>query len=361
MTLENQLDIPDYVDGGADISSPGFVTTRTAAAISLDLFPGSFHRGTKLRAINLLLTYPEGCSAHCAYCGLQREREFSRDSFIRVDWPTFKLDDVIQQVNTDGVADHVERVCVSMITHERAFEDTLAVAQQFDEETDLLISGLITPTMLDGKQDLKKLKDAGVDMAGIAVDAATRELFERRRGAGVDAPHDWDHYWETIEQSAEVFGDYKTSVHLVVGLGETEEEMIRTIQRVHDARGQPHLFSFYPEPGSQMDGARRPSISKYHRIQLARQLIAEEHARAKDMEYDDEGRVTGYGAPRDVLNRVIDDGQAFMTQGCPGGSCDNACNRPYGNERPSEHLRNFPFRPDEDDVEEIRNYLARNE
>ena len=41
-----------------------------------------------------------------------------------------------------------------------------------------------------------------------------------------------------------------------------------------------------------------------------------------------------------------------MTTGCPG------CNRPYANETPSQAaeglLRNYPFRPTEDDVALIR-------
>jgi biotin synthase len=41
-----------------------------AAAMTLGYEPGVFFRGARLHCINLLLTYPEGCRARCAYCGL---------------------------------------------------------------------------------------------------------------------------------------------------------------------------------------------------------------------------------------------------------------------------------------------------
>ena len=46
-----------------------------------------------------------------------------------------------------------------------------------------------------------------------------------------------------------------------------------------------------------------------------------------------------------------------MTSGCPGRDGKVACNRPYGNERPSGPIRNFPFKPEPEDIEEIKNQL----
>jgi biotin synthase len=62
-----------------------------AAAMTLGYKPGLFYRDARLYCINLLLTYPEGCGARCAYCGLSAERPKTDEgkSFIRVQWPTF--------------------------------------------------------------------------------------------------------------------------------------------------------------------------------------------------------------------------------------------------------------------------------
>ena len=75
--------------------SPDYVQMSTAAAITLGVMPGKMHRCSCTRCLNLLLTYPEGCRANCAYCGLARHREAERDyadrNFIRVDWPAVPM------------------------------------------------------------------------------------------------------------------------------------------------------------------------------------------------------------------------------------------------------------------------------
>ena len=69
--------------------SPEFVRLSTAAAITLGLSPGRMYRVDCTHCLNLLLTYPEGCRANCAYCGLAREAagEAGARAFIRVEWP----------------------------------------------------------------------------------------------------------------------------------------------------------------------------------------------------------------------------------------------------------------------------------
>ena len=82
---------PDYHVKTPEMRSPDYVQMSTAAAITLGLIPGKMHRTACTHCLNLLVTYPEGCRANCAYCGLARHREEARDyadrNFIRVDWP----------------------------------------------------------------------------------------------------------------------------------------------------------------------------------------------------------------------------------------------------------------------------------
>ena len=54
-------------------SSPDQVRLSLAAALTLGLAEGRFYRNARLGCINLLLTYPGGCKANCAFCGLARE------------------------------------------------------------------------------------------------------------------------------------------------------------------------------------------------------------------------------------------------------------------------------------------------
>ena len=49
------------------------------STITLGVMGGYMHRTSCTRCLNLLLTYPEGCRANCAYCGLARHREADRN------------------------------------------------------------------------------------------------------------------------------------------------------------------------------------------------------------------------------------------------------------------------------------------
>lgn len=329
--------------------SPQFVRLSQAAAMTLDLFPGSFHRDAKLHCINILLTYSEGCSANCAYCGLANKRpgEYEEKSFIRVSWPLHETQDVAKRISER--LDVVKRVCISMITRRKSVEDTATIARLIRSKSNVPISYLISPTVvLDS--DLQMLKDAGADKIGIAIDAATPELFDFHRGEGVAGPHKWDRYWKCFEAGIKVFGRGNVGSHFVVGLGETEHQMISSIQRIKDMGGETHLFSFYPEENSGLKSHPRPSIPTYRRVQMARHLIDTGASNIGLMKFDAQGRITDFGADIKPHVRI---GIPFMTSGCVGEDGVVACNRPFANERPSEEFRNFPFIPTDAELDLI--------
>jgi len=329
--------------------SPEYIQTSLAASLTLGLQQGSFHRNAKLKGLNLLLHYEEGCLGRCHFCGLSRSRrEGPRGkTFIRVDWPIYTLREIIEK---SKMKDQIHRVCISMITHPKALEDTLYITKRLKEETDLPISVLVAPTLICDHNSLGAMKNAGADRVGIAIDAATLELFDRLRGKGVEGPHRWDHYWDVVRMAVGVFGKFHVGIHLIVGLGETEKEMVETIQKGQEMGAYTHLFSFYPEKGSPMENHSPPPISQYRRVQLARWIINESLGSLNQMKFDETGRLVDFGME---VTPLIHTGEPFMTSGCPGRDGKVACNRPYGNERPSAPIRNFPFMPEPQDIEEI--------
>lgn len=337
-------------------SSPEHVRLSLAAAMTLDLAPGLFYRNARLGCINILLTYPDGCRANCAYCGLSkgREGEYGEKSFIRVAWDTYRLDEVIDRMVER--AGRFERACVSMVTHPRARADMIEVVERIRARSDVLISVLITPTVLD-RSDLLAYRERGADRVGIAIDAAREDIFADMRGPGVRGPHRWSRYWEFFGEAVDVFGDGMVGSHFIVGLGETEREMANAIQAIRDLGGVTHLFSFFAEPETRLTDLPQPPMGQYRRMQLARHLIDEGVARAEDFEYDAAGAVTSFGLSDEELDRVIASGTPFMTSGCPGSDGAVACNRPYANSLPGPSIRNFPFRPDEEDLARVRSEL----
>jgi len=228
----------------------------------------------------------------------------------------------------------------------------LTICRRVVDETGKAVSTLVAPTLID-RNDLEAMKDAGAERIGVAIDAATKEIFDRLRGKGVDGPHRWDRYWSTYEQSLEVFGEGMAGVHLICGLGEAEQELVSAISRAKLMGGFTHLFSFFPERGSVMERHPVPSIGAYRRIQLARWLIDNGRSSLELMEFDPMGRIREFGLSEAELAEAIATGTAFETSGCPGPNGKVACNRPYGNEKPGPSIRNFPFSPDEEDLQRI--------
>jgi biotin synthase len=160
--------------------SPEYIRTSTAAAITMGKLPGRFLRQARLYCINLLLTYDEGCAANCAYCGLSDNREAeescSEQSFIRVEWPTLPLNEVISSIPRKNCS-HVERVCISMITNGRSLKDTINTTESLKKVTDN-ISVLITPTIVN-KEWLSDLKKAGADMIGARAENQYPSLYSK--------------------------------------------------------------------------------------------------------------------------------------------------------------------------------------
>lgn len=344
--------------------SPDFVQISTAAAITLGIMTGKMHRCGCTRCLNLLLTYPEGCRANCAYCGLARHREADRDyadrNFIRVDWPAVPLEQVVEIVARDGDNTPFHRMCISMITHPRSDDDTVTVLKTWTSRIDpasLPVSILSNPTTM-GRRDVQQLKDLGADIFTVALDAATPDIFDRTRGKGVSSPHSWQKYWEILEEARDIFGSEKFGAHIIVGMGESEYDVLQLVQRLVDMGGHSHLFCFYPENGSLMDHLPATPRDQWRRVQLARYLIDYGGVRVDHMRFDEEGRVTCFGIPQCELQDIIAKGTAFRTSGCPGKEANDvsACDRPYGDSPPS-NVASYPFAPQSVDIRKIRHQI----
>ena len=334
--------------------SPEYLRMSLAAAMTLDFKQGLFYRNAKLHCINLLLTYEEGCSARCSYCGLSNKRPgaYADKSFIRVSWPSYSLNEIIARIKDRP--NRVKRVCISMVTRKRAIQDTIDICTKIRTEISTVpVSLLISPTVVS-KEDLINFKKSGADKIGVAVDLATPELFDKYRGKNVGGPHKWERYWECYAEAIDIFGIGNVGTHLMTGMGETEKEMVTTMQKTKDMGGDTHLFSFFPENESTMSDFPQPPMDQYRRIQLARYLIDYNISSMGKMTFDNDGKILDFGLPTQKVNEIIELGTPFCTSGCVGSDGIVACNRPYGNSKPGPDIRNYPFQPDERDILRIK-------
>lgn len=337
--------------------SPEYARSSTATAMSLGLTPGRFYRGAKNRCANLLIHHHEGCAANCAYCGLNKKRSGSYDkkSFIMVQWPLFSMDTIVEAINSGP--SYVKRTCISMITNGRCPRDTITMTKRLKKETRIPISLLISPTVLK-VDDLREMKESGADMIGVAIDLATPDLFDLYRGSGVSGPHTWKKYWQTVADGLEIFGERKVGIHLMVGMGETEEQMVSTMERAWKMGSVNHLFSFFAEPGSPLENRPQPPWPTYLRIQLARFLLEERSVPASAMSFDHKGRIIDFGLPGEEIMEIINLGTPFMTAGCLDEDGEVACNRPFGNCLPGEKQWNYPYLPNQEELTLIKEHIS---
>ena len=329
--------------------SPDYAKMSHATAISLGLMHNRMYRGAVNRCVNLLVHYPEGCSANCAYCGLAKKRPgtYQEKSFIHVDWPLFSMPEIIDAIN--GAPGYVKRTCISMITNGKCKPHTLVMARQLTEATKLPVSILTSPTILE-KDFLQEARRCGADKIGVALDLATSDLFEKYRGKGVSGPHRWEKYWQFMGDALSVFGQRNVGAHLMVGMGETEREMINLMDRLWQMGVDNHLFSFFAEEGSSLGNMPQPPWSTYLRIQLARYLIENEISSFDQMSFDEKASVTDFGVAPERMETIIHSGIPFMTTGCLDDNGEVACNRPFGNCLPDVQQWNYPYPPNREEI-----------
>lgn len=353
---------PDGPSADTGTTSPEWVRISGASAIALRFRSGRFSRPFDFGGINLLLNYDDGCRSDCSYCGLARTRPgaYEDKSFIRVDWPLVSTGDLVDRMAAQQ--ETLTRLCISMVTHPFAYRDTCEITRRIRAKVRTPLSILVAPPTLNRRR-IEELHALGVDMIGIGLDAATEDLFRRHRtdvpagGAGLN----WSKYWSVVADSREVFGPWKINCHVLVGLGETDVDLVDLFVRLRDQQVFSYLFCFNPEPDSRLGRSEKSALRRWRRIQLIKHLIESEGLGGDEVGFDRDGTLVHLRGDESTVRGAVESGLPFMTNGCPGEQGEPGCTRPYGSYRPSEPFRDFPFQLDAADLRQVDRELALHE
>lgn len=324
---------------------PEKIRVSVGSAIVLGLMHGKLD--AEPTTIYLLTHHPGKCLANCGFCPQAKASKSRADMLARVTWPTFPTEQVMSRIETVVREPNEKRVCIQALNYPKVFNDVFALANEIRLRADVSLSVSCQPF---NTAQMKLLEEVGVDRISIALDAATKELFEKVKGALTSGPYRWETQRETLLKAVQVFGKNRVYTHLVVGLGETEKEIIQTIQWCADFGVYPSLFAFTPIPGTALEALPQPSVATYRRVQLAHHLIVHGKTRCENMKFDEDERLIDHGVSKRLLQRIVETGTPFLTSGCPG------CNRPYYNERPGGPLYNYPRQPLPDEIREIKEH-----
>jgi len=330
------------------ISVPERVRVSYGSAILLGLIEGA--SAVDPTTVYLLTYYAGRCTANCAFCPQSRGSTSRSDRLSRVIWPEFKTEEVSERLMDSRLAGRVRRICIQSLNYNRMFEDVLGLVGLLKERLEVPISVSVKPL---GLIQLEQLKRLGVDRVSIPLDCANSEIFRLVKGTGTGGPYSWESHWRGLEDALQVFGRGRVSTHIIVGLGETDQDLAKIFQRLTDLGIFPGLFAFTPIPGTPLARSARPSLSRYRRIQLLHFLITRKTVRYENLTFTGRGELTDFGVPRRKLEETIRGGLPFLTSGCPG------CNRPFYNERPGGPIYNFPRPIKKEEISEIEEVLLR--
>lgn len=267
------------------------------------------------------------CVMNCAFCAQARESAGDGSTLSRVTWPAYGMREVIRALKRAEQRDVVQRVCLQVTAGQESYDEALRVIRRLHRSVFLPLSVAILPANIS---QVAELLEAGVDAIGFGLDAASEHVFRVFKG------QHWEHMLQVIEQTGQRFPGVG-SVHLIVGLGESEREMVERMMWVCDLGLRVGLFAFTPVRGTKMADLTQPPLGYYRRMQVARWLIVNHHARATHFTYLDNGTLTGIRMVG--WQDRVSDGRAFHTAGCP------ACNRPFYNERPGGTIYNYAQPP----------------
>lgn len=311
-------------------NSPQLIRVSSGSAIALRLMEGRLQ--VKPETLYLLTHHPDGCLANCAFCPQARRNRGESNHLSRVTWPVFSYQDVLASIERTS-AGGAKRICVQTVNQIGIFDDVVSIVEDTHSQSGLPISVSTHPLT---EEQLPRLVNAGAERIGIPLDAATEETFARVKGEGVHGPYTWADHLQSLEAAVRVLGRGRVTTHLIVGLEESDRDLVKTAQMVFDMGVYPALFAFTPVPGTPLEGVSQPPLQRYRRIQLATYLVTHRLARVEDMTFEESGSLASLGVASEDLDRIASSGEPFRTTGCSN------CNRPFYNERPSGPLYNYP-------------------
>ncbi len=301
------------------------------SAVELGLVEGKL--AARPRTAYLLLGMG-ACRGRCAFC--PQSALGGQELIARVSWPQFSPDSVLEAL---CASTSIERVCFQCQDEETAKDRLPILVGRVSTWHPVSVS--MPPWEADF---MAELKVAGAERLTIPMDCASPGLFRAVKGRGMEEN------LRALGNAVGIFGRGMVGTHLIVGLGETEEEVVSLLGRLLSMGVKPSLFALTPVKGTLMEWKSPPPLPSYRRLQLALFSMEELGAKPEGFAFGG-GRLKSFPTGRTALEAAVKSGKPFETRGCPG------CNRPFFNERVSGPLFNFPYPPSPEEVKTIEEDL----
>jgi biotin synthase-related radical SAM superfamily protein len=290
--------------------------------------------------------YPGRCKADCGFCAQARSSCASSENIARGWYPERDTKEIVVRLGKAYKHNLLKRACIQTMNYENMLDDLSYLIKEIRKESDIPISVSVFPLE---REQLQQIKKAGANNLVIPLDACTQKIFDAIKGEKAGCDYRWNTHLAGLSEAVSIYGKQGVGTHLIIGLGETEEEAVSTIQMLAYMGVHTALFAYTPIEGVKIK-RKPPEIGPYRRIQLATHLIANRLSDCAKMDFF-EGKIIDYGITDEMEGAIIESGEPFMTMGCED------CNRPFSTESPAGIIYNYPRKPTEKEIEKIKEEL----
>lgn len=251
------------------------------------------------------------CKGNCLYC-------YQKNGYLaRIKWPSYNLEKIKENMADMVNMAKAERICIQSLYGDEYMNDLLYFVKEM-KKFNIPISASINAI---DREKMKILKETGVERVGIGLDCSSPEIFEKWKR---NVPS-WNEYMDAVKNAKEIFGS--ATCHLIVGLGESDEEAIKIMEKMAKMKVKIALFPYSRGNETVI------SLPRYRALQIAHHIIEE-----------GKGKILFEGGKIAEMVTSFPE-KAFYTTGCP------YCNRPFYNERVSK-IYNYPYKIDKNVIEE---------
>ena len=132
----------------------------------------------------------------------QGEAKSNSRLLSRVIWPAFQTPEVISALDIAVAKKKISRVCIQALNYPQVFGDLEALVKEIKHHVSVAVSVSCQPQT---PQNIHRLKQAGTDRLGIALDAATEALFNKVKGQEVGGCYVWENQFRLFSEAPHSF------------------------------------------------------------------------------------------------------------------------------------------------------------
>lgn len=272
--------------------------------------------GPSLKMRTIYTMFGERCIFDCAYCTQAKTSHSSEEMLSRITWPEFEMGKVVNAIER---SDGLRRICLQVVSSPSINKEAFDFVEKISK-FDIPISASVR---IPNLKEAQNWFDHGIERLGMATDIVDEMAYESYRGGKLQR------HVELIQKVSKAFPG-RVTTHVIVGLGESERQMVEFIQKMYDSKISVGLFAFTPVKGTKLENNPKPPFDSYRHIQMAHYLLKKGLSRVENFDFSRDGKIISYG-----FDTVTIPVSAFGTSGCPN------CTRPYYNESPGKEPYNF--------------------